>query len=493
VPGPAQNIAPSSFSISQQEYDALVRKNAQLSHELAQLKRLIFGSKSERFVPTVVPGQLHLDLEGIEPGGTAPPRASRPKSASRKHGKNGSKPVRTALPAHLPRVEEVIEPDALPHGAKKIGEEITELLEYSPAKVFVRRLVRPKYALPKDQGIQVAELPTLPIPRSNAGPGLLAHILVSKFVDHLPYYRQQQIFKRQKLSIPSSTFNSWFNQSCDLLLPLYNCLKQQVQQADYLMADETPIPVQGSHKKRATHTGYHWVYYAPNTQMVCFDYQMGRSREGPDAFLKDFTGALQADGYAGYEHYESNMAITLLGCMAHARRYFEKALDNDRQRAEQALTKIGWLYRRERRIRQWNLAPPRAAMMREKRSRPKMQELHQWLREQQQYLLPQSPIAKAVGYALNHWKRLERYLNDPIWHIDNNLVENAIRPIALGRKNYMFAGSHEAAQRAAMMYSFFGTCKINEVEPFAWLRDTLAIIPEHPANRLKELLPIGKV
>lgn len=233
------------------------------------------------------------------------------------------------LPSHLPRQTETIEPENLVEGAKKIGEAITEILEYNPGRLYVKKYVRSKYVQSGTDGeekIVIGELPTLPIPEGNAGPGrfaarLLAHLLISKFVDHLPFYRQVQQFKRERVKIAESTITGWFNASCRLLEPLYEVLQRKVQMATYLNGDETPIPVQSSDKKGATHTGYHWVYRAPLEKIVCFDYQKGRGREGPKAFLKDFKGALQPDGYAAYEIFDSQADITLLACMAHARRY----------------------------------------------------------------------------------------------------------------------------------------------------------------------------
>ena len=259
------------------------------------------------------------------------------------------------------------------------------------------------------------------------------------------------------------------------------------------MADETPIPVQDSHKHRATHTGYHWVYYAPTQKLVCFDYRPGRGREGPDLFLKDFQGTLQTDGYAGYNQFEHKQGITLLACMAHARRYFDKAKDNDKSRAEYALKLFGKLYAKERRARAWQLSDIDRHTFRLKRSAVVMAELDLWLKDNLTQVRPKSPIGKAISYSLRLRPRLEGYLDNGQWEIDNNLVENSIRPVALGRKNYLFAGSHPAAQRAAMMYSFFATCKKNGIEPLGWLTQILDRISDYPANRIAELLPANHI
>jgi hypothetical protein len=349
--------------------------------------------------------------------------------------------------------------------------------------------VRPKYILPNEAGIVIGQLPSLPIPRGNAGAGLLAHLIVSKFVDHLPFYRQVQMFKRQGVTLAESTINDWFRASCDLLEPLYECLKKTLLQGNYLMADETPIDVLTENKPGATHKGYHWVYYSPVEQLVLFDYRKGRGREGPEELLKGYRGALQADGYSGYEAFEKQTGIILLACMAHARRKFDEALKNDKGRAEHVLALIQKLYQVERQAKDDQLDYDQRKALRLEKSAPVLDELFAWMKENVTQTLPKSAIGIAIAYTLHLWPRLIRYMDDGRYEIDNNLIENSIRPVALGRKNYLFAGSHEGAQRAAMMYSFLGTCKINNIEPFQWLSTVLKRIPDHSIQRLEELLP----
>lgn len=466
-------------------YDKLLSDNQYLKDQLAELKRLIFGSKSEKFI-SLDSSQLGLfTVDGKDP-------EAETQTITYERIKPGAEkqiPVRALLPAHLPRVEEVIEPEELAEGSKKIGEEVTEILEYNPAHIFVRRIVRPKYAKPGNSGVVIAELPSLPVPKGNAGATMLAHILVSKFIDHLPFYRQRQIFKRQKLNISDSTLGSWFNSSTDLLEPLYDTLEKKVLQSNYLQADESPIGVQDSHKKGALHTGYQWVYRAPVERLVLFKYDPGRGRDAPEAVLKEFAGTLQTDGYQVYQGLKTQNQITLLSCMAHARRMFDKALDNDASRAEYVLGQIQKLYAIERKARERSISFEMRKRYRQLYAVPLLTQLESWLKENIIEVLPKSLIGKAIAYSLNLWPRLERYTEDGRFEIDNNLIENSIRPLALGRKNYLFAGSHKAAQRAAMMYSFFATCKINDIEPYAWLKDVLDRILEHKANRLQELLP----
>jgi transposase len=238
------------------------------------------------------------------------------------------------IPAHLRREEITIEPDNVPEGSKKIGEDITEVMEYKKADIYVKKYIRPKYALPKEGGIINGALPSLPIPKGNAGPSLLSHILIGKYIDHLPLCRQQKQFTRLGVGISGKTLCGWVAASCQLLTPLYEKLMQDVQQSGYIQSDETPIKVLDKDKERDTHKGYYWVYHSPITKAVCFQYRKGRGRDGPKDFLKDFQGAIQADGWQVYDQYEKRDGITLLGCLAHVRRKFDEAQDNDRPRAE---------------------------------------------------------------------------------------------------------------------------------------------------------------
>jgi transposase len=472
--------------LTRKEYEDLLNENLYLHHELEKLKRMIFGAKSERFVASDT-SQLSLELGQPAPLPVEPQTEDITYTRHKADKKNGH--ARMELPASLPREVVVIEPAEDVTDARKIGEVITEVLEYTPGKLYVTRYVRYKYALPDEKGIVIGQLPSLPIPRGNAGAGLLAHLMISKFVDHLPFYRQVQMFKRQGVTLAESTINDWFRASCDLLEPLYECLKKQVIKDNYLMADETPIDVLTENKPGATHKGYHWVYYSPVKRLVLFDYRKGRGREGPEELLKDYRGALQADGYSAYEYFEKQPGITLLACMAHARRKFDESLKNDKTKAEHVLELIQELYAIERQAREGQMDDDQRKALRQENAIVKLEKLHTWLNENITQVLPKSAIGQAIAYTLHLWPRLIRYLDDGRYEIDNNLIENSIRPVALGRKNYLFAGSHEGAQRAAMMYSFFATCKINDIEPLEWLTKVLTRIPDHSIQRLEELLP----
>lgn len=480
----------SQLQAKDQELVQIKAENVYLKYELEKIKRMLFGSKSERFINTGTNQQLTLGLEG-EP--QAPVEVQEETiSYQRKKAQDKKESVhsRAPLPSHLPRKDVVLEPDNLEEGAKKIGEEITEVLEYTPGLLYVKRYIRPKYALKREEkSIVIAELPSLPIAKGNAGASLISYITISKYVDHLPFYRQVQMFKRMNISIAESTINDWFKGGCQVLEPLYRELVKQIQGKNYLMADETPIAVLDKDKPGSTHQGYHWVYYSPPDKIVCFDYQKGRSKEGPQNFLKDFKGKLQTDGYSAYGIFEGSKDITLLACMAHVRRKFDESLKNDNARASYFLSEIQKLYTIERECKEKSYTDQERAGIRKIQSVPILDNMEQWLKKNIIEVLPKSPIGQAIAYTLSLWNRLIRYTQYGECQIDNNLIENSIRPVALGRKNYLFAGSHSGAERAAMMYSFLGTCKINQVNPSEWLTDVLNRINDHKANKLSELLP----
>jgi len=474
--------------VSKAEYDKLLIEYQSLKTQLSELQRMIFGSRSERFIPA---SDSQIDLfTGTALSEQAKEQKQEISYTRTVSAKKKQKPIRTEIPSHLPRIEEVIEPLEIEPGSKKIGEEITEILEYNPANIYVRRIIRTKYAKPKNTGIVIAPMPCLPIPRSNAGAGMLAHISVSKFIDHLPFYRQIQIFKRQRLNISPSTIGGWFNATCTLLEPLYDTLKKQVlDNSRYLQADESPIGVQDSHKKGSLHQGYMWLFRNPENGLVLFVYNKGRSRAAPEEVLENFTGTLQTDGYKVYQTLNTKGDISLLGCMAHARRYFEKALDNDKSRSEYVLKQMQRLYTIEQNAKEREADHATLKRYRQIYALPVLNEIEARLKEMRFEVLPKSSIGKAIAYTLNIYPNLKRYIEDGKYEIDNNNIENAVRPLALGRKNYLFAGSHRSAQHAAMMYSFFASCKANQVNPYTWLNDILNRLPEYKANKIDELLP----
>ena len=480
-------FAPMDYAALQQRNEQLETEVVALKTELAELKRLIFGSKRERFIGSTGQGQLSLlsDEDLVAKGGAEEQtyqRAINKPAAS-------VPPSRKLLAAHLPRVTVVLEPQQNTSKMKKVGEQISEELDYQPAKLFVRRYVRPRY-VSAEEDFHIASLPNRPIDKGIPGPGLLAQILMDKFCDHLPVYRQVQRYERLGVKLSESTLGGWLSSTCELLNPLYDALREYVLTQSYLQADETPIPVLDKKRKGKTHRGYQWAYHSVKARLVFFDYQPGRGREGPKECLKNFVGYLQTDGYEAYEWINAQRDdITLLHCMAHARRYFEKALDSDATRAGYALSHIQKLYAVERHARQADLSDHQRYVLRQEQAVPILEEWHAWLLEQATTVLPKSLIGKAVAYSLRRIKTLSLYTTDGRLEIDNNLIENTIRPIALGRKNYLFVGSHAAAQRIAVFYSLLGSCKLHNIEPYGYLKDTLERLPDHPIKQIDELLP----
>ncbi|MEJ7829965.1 MAG: IS66 family transposase [Segetibacter sp.] len=469
-----------------------------LTQQLDQLKKMIFGSRHERFVPADVnTSQLSLGIQAEQTAATCniaeAKKISYIKSNTTAEQKPLNHPGRMKLPETLRREEIIIEPSGDLSGCKKMGDEVTEVLEWQPGELFVKKYVRIKYAKPEGAGVLIGELPVRPLEKSMAGPGLLAQIVIDKYADHLPLYRQMQRFERGGLKLPYSTLTDWVSGTCRLIQPLYEALKAAVLRSNYLHADETPLKVLDKDKKGTTHRGYYWVYQNSIDKLVFFDYREGRGREGPAGILENFKGYLQTDGYAVYEAFDKNEDITLLHCMAHARRMFHDAMDNDAHRASYAMEEIQKLYAIERICKDEGLSVDQITQVRQEMAVPALESLGEWMKEQYMQTTPKSAIGKALGYSIERWKRLSIYAGNGMLNIDNNPVENSIRPIALGRKNYLFAGSHEAAQRSAMLYSLLGTCKMHGIDPYAWLRNTLEKIASHPINRISELLPVASI
>lgn len=454
---------------------------------------MIFGSRHERFVPADAnTSQLSLDIQAESTATSSVVDAKKityTKTTVATESKPMVHPGRMKLPEHLRREEILIEPSEDITGLRKMGEEVTEVLEWEPGELFVKKYVRNKYAKKNNEGVLIGSLPCRPLEKAMAGAGLLAQIVIDKYVDHLPLHRQMQRFERSGVKLPYSTLTDWVSSTCKLIEPLYEALKRQVLQSDYLHADETPIKVLDKDKKGQTHRGYYWVYQNSIDRILFFDYQEGRGREGPMHILEQFQGYLQTDGYAAYEIFDKRSGITLMHCMAHARRMFHDALENDQARAEYALEQIGRLYSIERHCKEQALSFGEIQSVRQEQSVPILESLGRWMKEQYLQVTPKSPMGKALAYSIERWPRLSIYAINGMLNIDNNPAENSIRSVAVGRKNYLFAGSHEAAQRSAMLYSLLGTCKMHGVEPYEWLRNVLEAIPNYPINRIEELLP----
>lgn len=461
-------------------------KIASLENQLQQLYKLISGFKSESFITEAVVDQLSLFAEDTTETVVETPQETISYTRDKKKHQG-----RNALPEHLPIRQVIIEPEEDTTGLKKIGEEISETLEYTPASLIKRRTIRPKYAKPDNEGVIIADLPSRPIDKAIVEACLLAHILVSKYIDHLPFYRQIQMFKRDFGWEPAqSTMGDWMASCCQLLEPLYNTLKQKILASHYIQADESPIKVLDSDKKGKVHQGYQWVYNDPIQKLVLFNYRKGRGQNGPKELLAHYNGYLQCDGYTVYDKIGADPDITLAGCLVHARRKFHDALDSDKKRAQIALELFRKMYLEERIIKEEtpnNFA--KRKLVRDKKIKPLLEQIKTWVHVEQFNVLPKSPIGKAMTYFVNQYSKLEAIFEDGRIELDNNLIENAIRPMAIGRKNYLFCGSHHAAQNAAMLYSFFGSCKMQNINPREWLTNTLEKIPDHSIQKLEELLP----
>jgi transposase len=465
--------------------EKLTGEVAFLKEQLELLRRQIFGSRSESYAAQQIPEQLQLPLDT-----EAEEQPVEQDKEQITYQRKKKKPARRqSLPEHLPRREFIIEPQEDTTGMTYIGDEVTEVLAKQPSRLFVIRIIRRKYARQQGEGVVIGALPSRAIEKGLAHESLLADILVSKYVDHLPLYRQARILAREKVDIPSSTMVDWVSASCRLLEPLYEALKKEVFLNEYIQADESPIRVLDKTKKKKTHRGYQWVYHAVDPGLVLFDYQKGRGRDGPRELLKNFSGYLQTDGYSVYDEFEKNKDITLVGCMAHARRYFDQALDNDPVRAGYFLEQVQQLYLVEKALRENQADWEKRLELRQELAVPILRKLKSWLEENRKKVLPKSPIGKAIHYSLQRWDRLCRYTTHGGLEIDNNKVENQIRPLALGRKNYLFAGSHQGARNAAIIYSLLGSCRLNGLDPFQYLYAILTKIPDYPISKIDDLLP----
>lgn len=402
-------------------------------------------------------------------------------------------PGRNPLPAHLRREEIILTPAEDVTGLKPVGQEITEILEYQEGELYVKKYIRPEYIQPTEDGTQakrvIAALPNIPIAKSYVGASLLAHLMASKYVDHTPIHRKLQMLSRQNITIEDNTVNNWFKNGCNLITPVFEAHERRVLQTNYLAVDETPLKVLDKTKKGTTHQGYYWVYYNTQSRQVLFKYQTGRSAEWPKETLKNYQGYLQTDGYAAYNQFDNVEGITTLNCWAHARRKFIDAQNFDNAKASEVLMQIQSLYAVEKHCVENNYTADEIKNYRQQYAVPLLTTLHQTLQTQLLNSLPKSPLGIALQYTLARWDKLSVYTRDGNLRIDNNLVENSIRPVAIGRKNYLFAGNHEAARRSAMLYSLFATCKLHNVNPIEWLTYVFENINDHKINNIEQLLP----
>ncbi|MHB8108277.1 MAG: IS66 family transposase [Candidatus Cryosericum sp.] len=471
------------------------RENFDLQCQLDWLRRQLFGRKSETMDPNQrllfadlfekLQQQLN-QLPVSEPAATPPASVSKIPTSKRASQRNGRAP----LPADLPRVPEYIDPDPrLTENMRCIGEDTTEILEYIPAGFYVRQIIRRKYAPRGGLGsVVMAPLPALPIEKGRPGPGVLAYIITSKYCDHLPLYRLEQIFARHGLHIPRTTQWDWVRDSADLLVAIVLAMKRLILASDKIHTDDTHIPIQDKTRTQVRE-GYLWPHI-DRANNVYFDYTTTRSREGPEQMLGGYQGYLQADAFNGYDGLYGKGKATEVGCWAHARRKFDEAKQTDPLRANEMLALIAQLYIIEKKAQEEDLDAEGVKALRQKFSKPILDDqIKPLLESWGPAVLPKSPIGKAVTYAVNQWEALNRYLENGILCIDNSLSERVIKLVALGRKNWLFSGSDGGAQRAAILYSLIASCKLCGIDPFLYLRDVLERINTHPANRIDELTP----
>jgi transposase len=467
------------------------REVAALRHQLDVLCQRLFGKRSERVDPRQL--QLALDQLANEPGPvTEPVEMDSGETPVRGHSRR--RPTgRRPLPAHLPRrrVEiDIADADkqcACGHTRTRIGEDVSEKLEYEPASFVVIETVRPKYACPHcHEGVIEAPAPPQAVEKSLAGEGLLAHVVVSKYVDHLPLHRLAGIFARERLDLPRSTLCGWVADVATALTPIGEHLRHEVVAADYLQTDDTTITVLddrgGSFKGRV------WTYLDPLTHQVVFDATTTHERDGPAAFLAQFRGALQADAYSGYDALYQSGRVVEIGCWAHARRRFVEAFLIDTS-AALMIALIQQLYQVEHAAAEFDPAARQA--LRQDQSVPLLAKIDAERQALGRVVLPKSPLGDAVRYLTNQWAALQRYVDDGRIAIDNNRAENQLRLVAVGRKNWLFAGSFEGARRAALLYSLVQSCKLIDVSPFLYLKDVLLRVATHPHRLLNQLTPRG--
>ena len=498
-----------------ERYEAIIKekddKIKQLTDQMAWYRRKFWKASSEKYIPQD-PNQRRIDFDGLDilPQEKEVIEEAEKKiiSYERKKPEKKKKPVRLPLPDHLRRETEIIEPEGIDDNWVRIGQEVTEILEHKPGEFFVRQIIRPKYALKnhlqKEQGqiegeglqengnVKIASLPLLPLPRSNAGASLLADLLLSKYMYHIPFHRKIAMFKQAGVSLPASTVNGWFSGSSDLLRALYYRLREIVLATDYIQVDESTVPVVNNEKHRAVKS-YLWVVRSVMENLVFFHYDKGsRAQKVVIDLLHNYQGAVQTDGYAAYSIYEHKKGVLLLGCWAHARRKFTESLSEDKAGAEYALKQIGMLYRVETMATDQEMDAGQRAELRQQLAYPILTAFEKWIVNYYPKTLPKGRMNRALSYTYNLFHRLSRYHLDGRYQIDNNLAENAIRPLAIGRKNFLFCGNHDAAENAAIMYSLIGCCKASDVNPQQWLTDVLTRIPEYNNNYsldLADLLP----
>jgi len=477
-----------------------------LQHEVTQLRRMLFGRRSERMLPGD-PGQGLL-FGSVEPATPESQPATQEEEASpepekseedeepaprRKSHHQGRRP----LPAHLMRCVHDIHPPqeeqtcpSCGHGKTLFGADVTEELEMIPPRYFVNQYVRHKYACPHCQGcVSQGPLPARPVDKGIPGPGVLADLVASKYSEHLPLYRLQERYRRAGIELSLSSLCDWVSQVASLTAPIVEAMKQLLLASRKVHTDDTPVTVldpraEPVHSRR----GYLWAYISEQTDVV-FDYTSSHKRDGPASFLKGYRGYLQADAFSGYDGIYAGGLIHEVACWAHARRKFYDTLAYYPAEAKRILAMMAGLYAVESRARKRRVPAERLLAWRQRFSRRRLARLRRYLDELSVQVLPKSPLGKAIGYTLHNWQALNRYTEAAFLQIDNNLSERQIKQLVIGRKNWMFAGSEQGARNTAILVSLVVSCKLAGVDPFAYFRDVLTRVSTHPASRVHELIP----
>ena len=483
---------------------AAQRQLKTLQHQVEQLLRRIYGRRSEKMDPN----QLMFDgllLEAVEQPHapqeeTAEPQADSAAAGRRSPAAKRRHPGRLPIPEHLERVEivlDIAEEDKIcpetGRPLKRIGWEVSEKLEYRPGRLLVNVYKRPKYVSPDNSssgevGVITAPMPEHPIERCKADVGLLSQVIVGKFADHLPLYRQDGIFEREGITIPRATQTSWLMQTYEAIGLLGEALKEAVVESDVLFTDDSIIPLQQKGLGRVRKARL-WVYVRgdPAPPLAVYDFSLDRSKKRPLNFLGDYQGYVHADAYSGYDELFRQQGVIEVGCWVHTRRKFDEAVSSRPKEATEIMARIAQLYKIEDTCRQ--MSPEDRCRLRHERARPILDGIFERLEELRLNTLPSEPLSKAIDYALNQRKALCRYLDDGRLKPDNNTSENAIRPLALGRKNWLFAGSKRGARAAALFLGLVHSCKACQVNPWEYFNDVLRRIMSHPVKNLRQLLP----
>jgi transposase len=491
---PTTRPKPNELPCNVKELQALV---VDLFGQVEYLKRMLFGRRSEKRHDdpdqTLLFGRLASDEtppaeeeEADEEDGQSTSRRPR----KRHHGR---RPLPEGLPRHTHEIHPPEEERTCPCCSQQktiFGQEVTEELDVVPARFFVNRYVRFKYACRQCEGyVSMGALPPRPMDKGIPGPGFLAYLLTSKYADHLPLYRQQQIYRRFGLELARSTMCGWVGYAAELLSPVARAMISPIKASRKIHTDDTPLTVlDPSAAPVKSRRGYMWVYIGEQNDVV-FQYTNLRNRAGPESFLKGYRGYLQADAFSGYDRICAGGDVIEVACWAHARRKFFDAQTSYRPEAERILELIGRLYAVEGRARDGAVSPERLLAWRQKYSLRRLARLRAELDQLSLSVLPKSSLGQAIGYALGNWKALVRYTEAAFLSIDNNISERQIKQLVLGRKNWIFAGSEGGAESAAVMFSLIVSCKLHDIDPLAYLRDVLMRIHTHSADRVGELIP----